>query len=76
MPARRRLALGAVPHAGRHDRIGSLYYLTYALEKGVSGAIAAEVTAFTVSVVAISVVVHGVSAQPLLLRYERSLGRA
>jgi NhaP-type Na+/H+ or K+/H+ antiporter len=55
--------------------IGSLYYLAYALNHGLSQVIAAEVSAFTLSVVAISVAVHGISAQPLLKRYERALSQ-
>lgn len=53
--------------------IGSLYYLGYAVRQGVDDAAAAEVTALTVSVIALSVVVHGISSTPLLARYERSL---
>lgn len=53
--------------------IGSLYYLGYAVRHGVDDAAAAEVTALTVSVIALSVVVHGISSTPLLARYERSL---
>lgn len=41
--------------------IGSLYYLAYALRHGVPEG-AADVTALTVSVVAISVVAHGMTA--------------
>jgi NhaP-type Na+/H+ or K+/H+ antiporter len=55
--------------------IGSLYYLAFALNHGLSQRIAAEVSAFTLSVVAISVAVHGITAQPLLKRYERALSR-
>ena len=51
--------------------IGSLYYLAYALNHGVSGAAAHDVSNLTISVVMLSIVFHGVSAQPLLSRYER-----
>jgi NhaP-type Na+/H+ or K+/H+ antiporter len=53
--------------------IGSVYYLSYALGHGVGGPDATDVAALTISVLAISVIVHGISAQPLLDRYERSL---
>lgn len=53
--------------------IGSLYYLAYALRHGLPPSVAAEVSAFTLSIVAISVAAHGVTAQPLLKRYERTL---
>jgi len=56
--------------------IGSLYYLAYALnEGGGGGAIAQEIVGITLSVVALSIVLHGVTAQPLLCRYERALER-
>ncbi|MBA3821335.1 MAG: cation:proton antiporter, partial [Deltaproteobacteria bacterium] len=55
--------------------IGSLYYLAYALGHGVTGAAARELVGLTISVIAISVIVHGISAQPLLASYERLLER-
>jgi NhaP-type Na+/H+ or K+/H+ antiporter len=56
--------------------IGSLYYLGYALSHGVSGHAAADASSLTVSVVALSVLLHGATAQPLLSRYERALSGA
>jgi sodium/hydrogen antiporter len=56
--------------------IGSLYYLSYALSHGVSGHAAADASGLTVSVVALSVLAHGATAQPLLTRYERALSGA
>ncbi|HEX6434012.1 MAG TPA: sodium:proton antiporter [Gemmatimonadales bacterium] len=56
--------------------IGSLYYLSYALTHGVSGAAAADLTGLTISVVALSILVHGMSARPLLARYERGLAKS
>jgi NhaP-type Na+/H+ or K+/H+ antiporter len=53
--------------------IGSVYYLSYALNHGISGAAAQRLSELTLSVIAISVVVHGISAQPLLAYYEKSL---
>lgn len=49
--------------------IGSLYYLAYALNHGLDDQ-AAEVVALTLTVVALSVVVHGISS-PLLHLYEK-----
>ena len=56
--------------------IGSLYYLAYAVNHGVSGTAAGELAGLTLSAVAISILGHGVTAQPLLAWYERVLGRA
>ena len=58
--------------------IGSVYYLSHALGQGVAGPDATDAASFTISALAISVVLHGITAQPLLDRYERSLapGRA
>ena len=53
--------------------IGSVYYLSHALGQGVAGPDATDAASFTISVLAISVVLHGITAQPLLDRYERSL---
>jgi NhaP-type Na+/H+ or K+/H+ antiporter len=53
--------------------IGSLYYLGYAISHGLDPAVARDVVGLCVSVVALSIVVHGLSSQPLLARYERSL---
>jgi sodium/hydrogen antiporter len=54
--------------------IGSLYYLSYALTHGFTGAEAGDLAGLTISVVALSILVHGTSAGPLLARYERTLG--
>lgn len=55
--------------------IGSLYYLAYARTHGISSADIAPLASVVVTVVAASIVVHGVSGQPLLQRYERRLTR-
>lgn len=54
--------------------IGSLYYLSYALSHGLPEVLADDAIGLTLSVVALSIVVHGVSTQPLLARYERRYG--
>ena len=53
--------------------IGSLYYLTYALGQGITGEAARTLAGLTISVVALSVLIHGLSARPLLVLYERRL---
>ncbi|MDX2021345.1 MAG: cation:proton antiporter [Deltaproteobacteria bacterium] len=53
--------------------IGSLYYLAYALNHGIDRGDARVVVNLTVSVVALSVLLHGASSQPLLQWYSRLL---
>jgi NhaP-type Na+/H+ or K+/H+ antiporter len=53
--------------------IGSLYYLNYALNHGITGATAAELANVTISTVALSILLHGTSARPILARDERTL---
>ncbi|MBE9076541.1 sodium:proton antiporter [Romeria aff. gracilis LEGE 07310] len=50
--------------------VGSLYYLTYALGKGLSGDTAERLSWITYIVVVTSIIVHGVSASPLMEWYE------
>ena len=67
--------------ASRHQRvlmgwfgvrgIGSLYYLFYAIEHGVEHALAGRLLSLVLGVVAVSIIVHGVSVTPLMMRYER-----
>ncbi len=51
--------------------IGSLYYLSYALNHGVSTADAGVLVNVVVTVVACSIVLHGISVTPVLQVYER-----
>jgi NhaP-type Na+/H+ or K+/H+ antiporter len=51
--------------------IGSLYYLSYAFSHGLGGAAARELADLTLTAVAISIILHGVSAQPAMQWYER-----
>lgn len=53
--------------------IGSLYYLSYAMSHGVTGASATELASVTISTVALSILLHGTSARPVLARYQRTL---
>ena len=50
--------------------VGSLYYLTFAINQGLSTELAANLAALTMSVVVVSIVVHGVSVTPLMRLYE------
>jgi NhaP-type Na+/H+ or K+/H+ antiporter len=51
--------------------IGSLYYLSYALNHGLAQGAVDDSINLTLSVVAMSIVLHGLTTQPLLDRYER-----
>jgi NhaP-type Na+/H+ or K+/H+ antiporter len=51
--------------------IGSFYYLFYALNHDLPSAVASLCTDLTLSVVALSILVHGISTQPMLARYEQ-----
>ncbi len=53
--------------------IGSLYYLSYALNHGVSIGDTPMLVSVVVTVVACSVVIHGISVTPVLNFYERRL---
>ena len=55
--------------------IGSLYYLLYAINHGVSGQLADQLTALTLSVVVTSIVVHGISVTPMMAAYEQAVKR-
>jgi NhaP-type Na+/H+ or K+/H+ antiporter len=58
--------------------VGSVYYLTYAIQHGVGGEAAQQLTALTLTTVAASIMLHGVSVTPLMNMYgklsERRLG--
>lgn len=55
--------------------IGSLYYMTYALGKGLTGSTAEEIAWITYTVVVLSVIFHGVTAYPLMAWYENHKDR-
>ena len=76
------LLLAGTPTTGRQRQlmgwfgirgIGSLYYVSYALNHGAGGEAASTVVGLTVGVIALSVVVHGMTMQPILAWYQRSL---
>ncbi|MGC1246485.1 MAG: sodium:proton antiporter [Spirulinaceae cyanobacterium] len=51
--------------------IGSLYYLTYAMGQGLEGEVAEQLAWITYIVVVSSVILHGISATPLMSWYEK-----
>ncbi len=55
--------------------IGTLYYLAFALEHGVQGTLAADLVGASLAAIAVSIVLHGVSATPLMTSYHRRRGR-
>jgi NhaP-type Na+/H+ or K+/H+ antiporter len=68
LDARQRLLVGWFGIRG----IGSLYYLFHVLNQSLAPAIAASTLDLTLSVVALSILFHGFSTQPMLARYERN----
>jgi len=53
--------------------VGSLYYLAYAFGNGLKGEAAEQIAWITYTTIVISVIVHGISATPLMKWYERNL---
>ncbi len=51
--------------------IGSLYYLAYALNHGLKTN-AGDLISLVISIIALSILIHGLSAQPILRKYESS----
>jgi NhaP-type Na+/H+ or K+/H+ antiporter len=56
--------------------IGSLYYLMYAIEHGLPERLALEFIHLTLIVVTLSILAHGVSVKPLMLRYRQARNEA
>jgi NhaP-type Na+/H+ or K+/H+ antiporter len=56
--------------------IGSIYYLCYAMAHELPESVEQVCISLTLSVVALSILVHGISTQPLLDHYERRRGKA
>ena len=67
LEGRQRLLIGWFGIRG----IGSLFYLFYALNHGLTDSVATVCTDLTLSVVALSILLHGISTQPILARYEQ-----
>ena len=51
--------------------IGSLYYLMYAIQHGLSEDLALDLTQLTLIAVTLSILVHGTSVKPLMSRFVR-----
>jgi NhaP-type Na+/H+ or K+/H+ antiporter len=49
--------------------VGSVYYLAYAIVHGLPAAFREQVVGLTLGVVAASVLVHGVTVTPLMVRW-------
>ncbi|PHJ60342.1 sodium:proton exchanger [Nostoc linckia z18] len=55
--------------------VGSLYYLAYAFGKGLEGEVAEQISWITYTTIVISVIVHGISATPLMQWYEKRIAK-
>jgi NhaP-type Na+/H+ or K+/H+ antiporter len=55
--------------------IGSIYYMMYAVNHGVPDSMAEELISLTLTVVTLSIVVHGISVTPLMQLYARRKAR-
>ncbi|MBD2560901.1 MULTISPECIES: cation:proton antiporter [Nostoc] len=53
--------------------VGSLYYLAYAFGHGLKGEAAEQIAWITYTTIVVSVIIHGISATPLMKWYERNL---
>jgi len=55
--------------------IGSIYYLMYAINHGLPHPLVDQIMAITLSTVAVSIVLHGISVTPLMRLYMRRKGQ-
>jgi NhaP-type Na+/H+ or K+/H+ antiporter len=55
--------------------VGSLYYLSYALSQGITEPLGNQLTWITYLTVVVSVILHGITATPLMTRYEQIMKR-
>jgi NhaP-type Na+/H+ or K+/H+ antiporter len=69
LPASTRWLLGWFGIRG----VGSIYYLSYALGEGIEGEIAEQIAWTTLITVILSIIIHGVSATPLIKWYENRM---
>nr|WP_293129690.1 sodium:proton antiporter [Microcoleus sp. bin38.metabat.b11b12b14.051] len=53
--------------------VGSIYYLTYAFGHGLKGELGEKIAWITFTTIVISVIVHGISATPLMNWYDRRI---
>ncbi len=52
--------------------LGSIYYLTYALGEGIKGETAEQIVWITLTIVVFSIIIHGITAAPLIAWYEKA----
>jgi sodium/hydrogen antiporter len=55
--------------------LGSFYYLTYALGSGIQGETVEQIAWITFTVIVLSVIIHGITAAPLMSWYEQAKTR-
>ncbi|MFN6567038.1 sodium:proton antiporter [Dendronalium sp. ChiSLP03b] len=55
--------------------VGSLYYLAYAFGKGLEGETAEQIAWITYTTIVVSVILHGISATPLMNWYEHKISK-
>lgn len=55
--------------------VGSLYYLAYALSNGLKDELGEQIAWITYTTIVVSVVIHGISATPLMNWYERRVAK-
>jgi len=55
--------------------VGGLYYLAFAIEHGIPHPLAERLIPMVLTVIALSIVVHGISATPLMASHERRMRR-
>lgn len=55
--------------------VGSLYYLTYAINHGLAPDIANALVSITIATVVASIVMHGISVTPMMAAYEKAVRR-
>lgn len=55
--------------------VGSIYYLTYAMGKGLEGQLAEQIAWITYITIVVSVIVHGITATPLMNWYKRQIAK-
>ncbi|GFE70423.1 sodium/hydrogen exchanger [Chroococcus sp. FPU101] len=53
--------------------VGSLYYLFYAFGKGLKGELGEQIAWITLTVIALSVIIHGITTTPIMNWYERQI---
>jgi NhaP-type Na+/H+ or K+/H+ antiporter len=51
--------------------VGTIFYLMYAINHGVPAILAEQLIGFTLTTVAASIVLHGISVTPLMTLYTR-----